>query len=350
MNRCPPATTLYAISIRTYRRRQARNVDDAAWRPVTSVSAPPADRRPTGGDPCGGRPQSHRRRRPAPGFQIPASHSTPVAGPTATAVGATIILVLFLASGLRLTGNGLEVSARTSQIAMPAERVFYAVTEPAPQPPPAEGAIMPTAAEPPRTVRRPSLSAPPGGRSPAMPDSVSPVAGTGLPVRPSTVELPRLSPEPASSLALPKLGDRRAPIATCDAPCGDALVAGPLTGPAGLDSASRTARLRELGESVPELAREGGSRLAGGVGAGPTDPGGPPVMSGGIGVPLPGGGPSRAQRARDRKLHAQNMRMMARVRARVDPAVADSLARADSVARADSLRADSLTRPRRPSP
>ena len=128
---------------------------------------------------------------------------------------------------------------------------------------------------------------------------------------------------------------------TCQAPCADALTAGARTGPEGLDSAGRAARLRELGASVPELARERGGRLAGNASAGPTDPGGPPAMGGiSLGVGLPGGGPTKAQRERDRKLDAENMAMMARVRARVDPAVADSL-------RADSIRADSIARARR---
>jgi hypothetical protein len=128
----------------------------------------------------------------------------------------------------------------------------------------------------------------------------------------------------------------RAPTATCAAPCDAALSSGARVPAPVMDSAARAERLREIGESVPALAR----KLPKGdvVGA----PGGPPAdrtrpqPQGGVSIPipLPGGGPSAAERKRNRELDAQITQSLERVRARLDSIRADSGRRADSVRKA----------------
>lgn len=255
---------------------------------------------------------------------------------SAAAVAVTALLALFMGSGI---GTIPVVVVGRSGATMP-ERIVYTTAPPSPPPAPTRAPVdaSPRPAPPPAVRPRapsaePARTSPPPARdsldrgTPRAAPGVAPRAPVaGMPVRPS---LPTL-PAPASPRG-------RTDAATCAAPCAAPLTVGPRTGPAGLDSAGRAGRLRELGASVPELARELGERVGGSAIAGPTDPGGPPAPGGvSIAVGLPGGGPTKAQRARDRKLHAANMAMMARVRARVDPAVADSL-RADSLARADSV-------------
>jgi hypothetical protein len=61
-----------------------------------------------------------------------------------------------------------------------------------------------------------------------------------------------------------------------------------------------------------------------------------------VGVGLPGGGPSNAQRARDRATHAENLTVLARIRTQGDSIIA-ARRRADSLAAA--RRGDSLARP-----
>lgn len=97
------------------------------------------------------------------------------------------------------------------------------------------------------------------------------------------------------------------------------------------------------GERDEQLRAEARDAVAARAAGTPNAPGS--IAAGGIAVPLPFGGPSTAQRERDRRAYEETRRMMARVHRRADSVVAARRRRfADSVAQV----ADSQVR--RPSP
>lgn len=299
---------------------------------------------------------THTRRRGRLRLQLPAGPPVGSWGATAGAVLATALALDFLASGLTPPRARPEDAAAPGRAAVErSERVDYARIAPgeaasaaraAPEPerrgsaaaPPVAAPASPAAPRPAVAAPPDSLRRPPGGdRAPAAPAAAppprTPVAGFA-PFQPS-VSIP----------AAPSRRTGSGAASGCREPCADALTAGAWSLPAGLDSAGRADRLRELGASIPALAPERGDRVAGAATTEVVDPGGPPVMRGmSVSVPLPGGGPTRAQRERARRLDAENMAMMARVRARVDSAVADSLRR-DSISAAARARRGRLPPP-----
>ena len=290
-------------------------------------------------------PALHTGREP---LRLQMPRGTPPAGWGALvgALAVTTILVALLGVGL-LPGRRWILDTRPDAAPPPREHLTYVDVEPAPLPaaeplrPPVTSAGR--AASPPRPVASPAPApatqrlAPPLG----IPDRADTVVGNPGRIR---------SPDPrlAAPLGVPApvgAGSARgaAPAPTCtDVPCPGALTSGVSSAPAPLDSAGRAERLQEIGASIPALASQRGKRLAKEAAENTphapepaADPTRPHPAGVGVSMPvgLPGGGPSAAQRARDRKLHAENQRIMARIRARLDPAVADSL-RADSLARA----------------
>lgn len=191
----------------------------------------------------------------------------------------------------------------------------------------------------------PPLVAPTRPAAPALP---APRARSGLPPvatsRDSSVGTARgAAPARVPPAALPRgpafpVTPRveRAPTATCAAPCSGALSSGARLPAPPLDSAARAQRLREIGESVPALAAR---RPRGDVVGAPGGPPGDrtrPQAAGGVSIPigLPGGGPSAAERRRNRELDAQITGSLARVRARLDSLHADSVRKADSARKA----------------
>ncbi len=161
---------------------------------------------------------------------------------------------------------------------------------------------LPRSPAPPRGVPPAAVRDTSGGTSAAGNASRVPSL-RGLPLRPATV--------PSGGV-----GTAGAPgAAACVGPCAAPTV-GTLERPAALPAAAQDSIRRAMGGDVARRA-------------------GPPVRpAGSIAVGLPGGGPSRAQRARDRSLHAA-------ITAELDA----FRQRRDSI-RADSIRADSLRRAR----
>ena len=272
-------------------------------------------------------------------------------GALVAALAVTTLLIVLLGLGL-LPGRGWILDDVATATAPAREQLTYVDVEPAPLPavepvrPNAATAGGATAAPPRAAVPRAAV---PPAPAPATQQLVPPL---GVPSGADTVVAspgrartpdPRLAapfgvPAPVGAGA-PRVAP---PAPTCtEVPCPGALTSGLSSAPAPLDSAGRAGRLNHLGASIPALAAERGRRLAKEAAENsPHEPGAPvektrPQAAGGVsmGVGLPGGGPTAAQRARDRRLHAENQRIMARIRARLDPAVADSL-RADSLARA----------------
>jgi hypothetical protein len=225
----------------------------------------------------------------------------------------------------------------STEAAATTERVTY-VTPPVALPPPA--------ALPPRTIDRAPAGVP-AARLPAMPPAVAPApvappqpaadstrggARPGLRLDPSATPIP-LAPLPGSQ-----------PATACAAPC----MAGARAGFAERSNLSREAmdsvlKLMAAAAVIHAKVRPSGTHV---IPAPQANDGRPRI---GIGIELesglPGGGPSAKQRARDRKLYAQNLESLARIKARADSVL---LARRDSLRRAIAARLDSTRRAAKP--
>ncbi|HEX5581229.1 MAG TPA: hypothetical protein VFX39_06585, partial [Gemmatimonadaceae bacterium] len=223
------------------------------------------------------------------------------------------------------------------------ERVTYVDVPPRTLPPPAEPLPTPhTAPAPghaPGTIApstpnttTPNVAAPTAPRTgqrvspvPTLPlDSAARAAGAAgrLPPRAPAARLP-------DGLTFPPPARAGAPATACVGPCRGGTTGGVNTLPGPLTGAERDSVLRAIGQSVPALAGEMRRRGEGAPSAAPADPGAIQPL-GGVSLPigLPGGGPSKAQRERDRRVHAENTAALARIKARED-----SIARADSLER-----------------
>ncbi len=248
-------------------------------------------------------------------------------------------MILLLAVGFQPDGAwlpGREVAAPETRAP---ERITFVDAPPATLPPPAE---------PLRTSPSvPALSQPAGTIAPTAPGVVQPaVPRPGQRVSPAPVlpgdsigrtgrdgRVPPRAPDARlpDGLTLPPPARAGAPVTECVGPCRGGTAGGVTTRAAPLTGAERDSALRVLEQSIPELARELGRRDAERAAPPPpADPGAIPQLKGAsIPVGLPGGGPSKAQRDHDRRVHTENQAALARIQARQD-----SVARADSLERA----------------
>lgn len=292
--------------------------------------------------------------RPAPRLHPPEPPAATAAG-LVVATGWTFAAVAVVLGGLRLR----EGTRAAAPPVAPTERIVLAAprTQPAPLPRPRVAATpTPTPASAPARVP----IAAPTARAPDAPVATAP----SPPVAPRIRRDSAAGARPAR-VAVPAAGAPldvvRGAIAPVNAPVIEATVIdGRITravrtpqGAAGHDSAARDFRLRlggSLGTRVPptQAERDAAWRatslaMRAGVGAAPlvTGPGG--GGGGGAGVSLnvglPGGGPSNAQRARDRRVHAENVVLLDRLHARADSIADARRRRVDSLHRADSVRA-----------
>jgi translation initiation factor IF-2 len=265
------------------------------------------------------------------------------------ATGWTLAAVAVVLGGLRLR-EGARVAAPAPAAS---ERIVLAAPRPAPAAP----------------VPRPRADAPATPRAPVAAPRALP-APTPAPVATPATPAPRIARDSAAGarparVPLPAAGAPlevvRGTIAPAGAPVIEATVLdGRITravrvpqGTAGFDSAARDFRLRlggSLGTRIAPTAAErdaawraASMAMKAGTGAAPlvTAPGGGGGGGGAgvnLNVGLPGGGPSNAQRRRDRAVHAENVVLLDRLRLRADSVAEARRRRTDSLARADSLR------------
>ena len=276
----------------------------------------------------------------------------PTWGATVAAAAITGLLVLLVAAGL---GDlpGLTRAAPPPAAATTAdERVTWVEAPPVALPEPdrttaaGAGAVAAprTVAPPVATPTLPTVprtAAPPLAVPPARRDTVAPGGAATAPGRtPSAIPPVPRAARPGATLGGAPSSVRLLPPTACVGPCLGGTTGAVRTGPPPLDSAGRAERLRELGRSAPALARNRGGELAGPPAPEPPRDRTRPVAVpfGAVSVPLPGsflgGGPSAEERRRTRELDAQVSSGLARVRARVDSARADSLRRVDSLRKA----------------
>lgn len=288
---------------------------------------------------------------PRRSFEPPRPTGEPTWGATVAAAAVTGLLVLLVANGL----GGLPGLTRVAPppAAAPAdERVTWVEAPPVALPEPERGTAAgsgavaaPRPAAPPVAVPAPTAAprsaTPPLAAPPVRRDSVAPGGATTAPGRtPSAIPPVPRGARPGATVGGTPSSVRLFPPGTCVGPCLGGTAGAVRTGPPPLDSAGRAERLREIGRSVPALARNRGGELAGPPAPEPprdrTRPAAVPF--GAVSVPLPGsflgGGPSAEERRRTRELDAQVSAGLARVRARTDSARADSLRRLDSLRRA----------------
>ncbi|HEY0972750.1 MAG TPA: hypothetical protein VGE02_17400 [Gemmatimonadales bacterium] len=259
-------------------------------------------------------------------------------GSTAVGLAATALLVLFLALGFQPGSAWLPDGRTLDDSRSVPESITFVDVPPATLPPPAEP--LPTSPTTPASRQPAGTIAPfsPNTATPTVPrqgQRVSPAptlpvdsagrAGAGrLPPRPPEARLP-------DGLTFPPPARAGAPAPDCVGPCLGGVAGGVSTRAAPLTVAERDSALRAMERSIPALARELERRDGALAPASPpADPGAIPQLKGAsIPLGLPGGGPSKAQREHDRRVHAGNSAALARIRARQD-----SIARADSLERA----------------
>lgn len=216
---------------------------------------------------------------------------------------------------------------------------------------PAPRQAVPALVVPPsRTSARSDSGRSAAGQSRAQQPSASTPTGLAPPDARLTAPDARFAP-PAEPLASP---DRSAPASgvnatpPCSAPCVAGSRAGIATALRTLTPAERDSVLRALAASVPYLAnrpndsagRAGDCAGCAGIPAPPSPSRMPTPLSTGIAIPLPGGGPSRAQRTRDSTVNAHVLPILARLKQRADSVLAAR--RRDSLAAAAKHRRDSL--------
>lgn len=246
-------------------------------------------------------------------------------------LGASGLLVVLMVLGVAGADAYDRIAAR-ERPAPPPERVTFVDREPVPIPmpepiaPPPALPASPTTATPPTAPAAPTRRIPLPGARPAAP--VAPIVRDTGAVRSAPGS--RIPPPPRAVLP----GDRITfpPPAVGRAP--DGVRAGVATGPVPLDSAGRAERLREISAGVAEAARRRGGGTGGSMGVPePTGDATRPRPVGGVSlaIGLPGGGPTAAERRRNREADANIQASLTRVRARLDSLKADSVRRADSV-------------------
>lgn len=276
---------------------------------------------------------------------------TPEWGAWLTATAVTLLLGMFMASGLVVRSGWIV--PRTDREAAPAERITFVDVPPAaltlpPEPTAAGDPTAPAVPTPRPAAPLPFPTAPGAARGaaptrpavPAVPvppaaPTVSRDTASAAPVpdgrRPSALAPRVLIPSAPLRAPLPpppSAGDRVAPRVDCAAPCLGGTTVGAGVGRRPLTREEEAERLRAIGRSVPGMAAKMG-RPSVAPAEGPRDPGAPKELQG-VSVPvgLPWGGPTKAERERDARLRTEYAATLARLRTRAESlAVLDSLER-----------------------
>lgn len=281
----------------------------------------------------------------------PPEPRTPGWGAVVVAVVLTLLLGIFMASGL-VVRSGWILPDRAAD-APQAERLTWVDVPPAALPAPAEPTVAgaPTAERPASPL--PNSAAP---RLPGVPSTTRPVlppfpvaptapvlpatsrdTASGAPAadarRPSTLAPQAVIPHRVPGATLPppaSAGDRLRPNVTCAAPCAGAERVGVGIGGSDLTREEQAEALRALGRAVPGMAAARGKAPAGAPEPRVNDPNGRKELGGvTLHTGLPWGGPTKAERERDARLHAENKAILARIKTRAESlAVLDSLERA----------------------
>jgi hypothetical protein len=255
------------------------------------------------------------------------------AAPVATTL--TVLATLAFAVSLGVPGDSSWLSSRTSPVEepVPDERITYIEATPAP--------LEPSTSTPP-VIDRPVPATAPRAAPMAPPRIAAPVAERPVPGRtapdsiaaPTSLVPPRVVPSalpPITAPAASGRGGTAGAASSCAPPCAAAArvgVGAPGSTGETLTAAERDSILRAIAASVP-------AKAAGGV-----EKQGVKGGMGGVSIPigLPGGGPSAKQRARDRATFAENLEIMARLKARADSVAAARKRDSTAAARRDSTR------------
>jgi hypothetical protein len=267
------------------------------------------------------------------------------------------VMVALLASGAGWRRAWLPVASPAAPVAV--ERVVFAT----PVPPQATVGSAGPAPDPRRVAGRPGPAGPAitpvardsGGAATPAQAAQPAAAGADDARRPPAASGGAPPAEPAGALRLPRpkldgrqldsalravgrdLAAQRGRPGTMREDAGRLLEG---RAPGELTAAERSAAV--IAAMADERRRGGARPHASSVASGPGTSGGSELAGASIRVGLPGGGPTRQERERDRKLHAQNKVILARIDDHIRR-------RADSaVARAESLRVARDTSTRRP--